>query len=263
MPLVNADRVKETSTTTGTGTYSLAGAATGFQTFVAGIGNGNTCYYCATDDTNWEVGIGTVTDATPDTLARTVILSSSNAGAAVNWGAGTRNIFCTQPGGSLGMVRLASGSVSAAATLDIVLTNYTAFRAIHIHLINWLPATNAVGLYMRTSTDGGSTFASSALNYMGTISSSTEIRLASSGAAKIGNGAAEGVDAIIEIPGQASTAKKPRITSRTLYYNADDSGATMDHGSYVRDAAQDTDAVRLFFSSGNITSGDYVVYGLI
>lgn len=91
------DRVKETSTTTGTGTYSLDGAVTGFQTFVAGIGNGNTCYYCATDGTNWEVGIGTVTDATPDTLARTTILSSSNADAAVNWAAGTRQIACTFP----------------------------------------------------------------------------------------------------------------------------------------------------------------------
>lgn len=94
MPLVHADRVKETSTTTGTGTYSLAGAAAGFRTFVAGIGNGNTCYYVAEDGTNWEIGWGTVTDATPDTLSRTRILASSNAGAAVNWGAGTRNIFC-------------------------------------------------------------------------------------------------------------------------------------------------------------------------
>lgn len=95
MALVHADRVKETSTTTGTGTYSLAGAATGFQTFVAGIGNGNTCLYCAEDGTDWEVGVGTVTDATPDTLARTTILASSNAGGAVNWGAGTRTLFCT------------------------------------------------------------------------------------------------------------------------------------------------------------------------
>lgn len=93
----NADRVKETSTTTGTGTYSLAGAVAGFQGFVAGIGNGNTCHYVAENGTDWEVGIGTVTDAAPDTLARTVILASSNAGAAVSWGAGTKNIFCGLP----------------------------------------------------------------------------------------------------------------------------------------------------------------------
>ncbi len=93
MALVHADRVKETSTTTGTGTYNLAGAATGFQTFVAGIGTGNTCYYVAEDGTNWEVGIGTVTDASPDTLARTSVIKSSNSNNAVDWAAGTRNLF--------------------------------------------------------------------------------------------------------------------------------------------------------------------------
>lgn len=97
MALVYADRCKETSTTTGTGTYNLAGAVTGFQGFVAGIGTANTCYYAAENGTDWEVGLGTVTDAAPDTLARTTILASSNAGAAVNWAAGTRNIYCTIP----------------------------------------------------------------------------------------------------------------------------------------------------------------------
>ena len=97
MALKYADRVQETSTTTGTGTYNLAGASTGFRTFVAGIGNGNTCYYCATNGTDWEVGIATVTDASPDTLARTTIIDSSNSNAAVNWAAGTRTIFCTIP----------------------------------------------------------------------------------------------------------------------------------------------------------------------
>lgn len=97
MALALADRVQETSTTTGTGAYDLDGAVTGFQGFVAGVGGGNTCYYCAEDGTNWEVGRGTVTDASPDTLARTEILASSNSGSAVNWSAGTRNIFVTQP----------------------------------------------------------------------------------------------------------------------------------------------------------------------
>jgi hypothetical protein len=92
MAKVYADRVKETSTTTGTGTYDLAGAATGYQTFVAGVGDTNTCAYVATDGTDWEVGVGTVTDAATDTLSRDTIQASSNAGSAVNWSAGTRNI---------------------------------------------------------------------------------------------------------------------------------------------------------------------------
>lgn len=95
MALVLADRIKETTTTTGTGTYTLGGAATGFESFAA-VGNGNTTYYCCTDGTNFEVGIGTYT-ASGTTLARTTILQSSNSDSAVNWTSGTRDIFCTQP----------------------------------------------------------------------------------------------------------------------------------------------------------------------
>jgi hypothetical protein len=92
---VYADRVKETTTTTGTGTYSLDGAAAGFRTFVAGVGTGVLVTYACENGTDWEIGEGTITDATPDTLSRTTILASSNAGAAVNWAAGTKNIFLT------------------------------------------------------------------------------------------------------------------------------------------------------------------------
>lgn len=95
MALVVADRVKETTTTTGTGTYTLAGAVDGFQSFAA-IGNGNTCYYACSDGSDYEVGIGTFTLA-GTTLARTAILESSNSDAAVNWGAGTKDIFVTLP----------------------------------------------------------------------------------------------------------------------------------------------------------------------
>ena len=71
MALVINDRVKESSTTSGTGTISLAGVVTGFVSFVSGIGNSNTTYYAIFEQgtANWEVGIGTVTDATPDTLS--------------------------------------------------------------------------------------------------------------------------------------------------------------------------------------------------
>ena len=80
MALVLNDRVKETSTTTGTGTLNLAGAETGFVTFVAGIATGNTTYYTIHNQgtAEWEVGIGTVTDATPDTLSRDTVLSNSS-----------------------------------------------------------------------------------------------------------------------------------------------------------------------------------------
>ena len=96
MALVISDRVKETTTTTGTGTYTLGGAVTGFETFTANLSNSDTTYYACTDNTDFEVGIGTFT-ASGTTLARTTILASSNSNNAVSWGSGTRTIFCTLP----------------------------------------------------------------------------------------------------------------------------------------------------------------------
>ena len=97
MALVIADRVKETTTTTGTGTVTLLGASTGFQSFAV-IGDANTTYYTIAGQTGseWEVGIGTYT-ASGTTLARTTVLSSSNGGSAVNFSAGTKDVFVTYP----------------------------------------------------------------------------------------------------------------------------------------------------------------------
>ena len=122
MALVLNDRVKETTTTTGTGTINLGGAATGFETFVAGIGNSNTTYYCIAGQgtAEFEVGIGTVTDASPDTLSRTTILSSSNSDSAVNFSAGTKDVFCTLP---------ASKTIREVDTALNVPTGTTAQRA--------------------------------------------------------------------------------------------------------------------------------------
>jgi len=94
-----ADRVKETSTTTGTGTLDLGGAPDTYETFVAGIGNGNTTYYAIANRAanEWEVGIGTVTDAATDTLSRDTVISSSNSDNLVNFSAGTKDVICTLP----------------------------------------------------------------------------------------------------------------------------------------------------------------------
>lgn len=98
MPLIQADRVKETTTTVSTGPVTLAGAVTGFQTFSAAIGNANTCYYTIAGQTGseWEVGIGTYTTS-GNTLSRTTVLASSNSGALVNFSAGTKDVFVTYP----------------------------------------------------------------------------------------------------------------------------------------------------------------------
>jgi hypothetical protein len=100
MALVINDRVRETSTTSGTGTLNLAGAVTGFRTFVDGIGNSNTTYYAIFEEgTNlFEIGIGTVTDATPDTLARDTVLSNSSGNTSkITFSGGTLSVFCTMP----------------------------------------------------------------------------------------------------------------------------------------------------------------------
>ena len=101
MALVVNDRVKETSTTTGTGTLSLAGAVTGFETFVAGIGNSNTTYYAIVNTNNgeFEVGLGTLSAST--TLQRDTVLSNSAGDTSkINFNSGgssTLDVFCTMP----------------------------------------------------------------------------------------------------------------------------------------------------------------------
>jgi len=110
MALVVNDRVKETSTTTGTGTFTLAGAVLGFETFSTSIGNTNTTYYSIVNENGeFEVGLGTVGAGT---LARTTILSSSNSDSAVNFSAGTKDVFCTLPA-SKAVILDSSGNIVA------------------------------------------------------------------------------------------------------------------------------------------------------
>lgn len=94
-----ADRCRETTETTGTGTLSLAGAVSKYQTLVAGVGTASVIPYCVAHRSaaEWEVGFGTVTSGSPDTLSRSKILASSNAGSAVNFSAGTKDVFLTHP----------------------------------------------------------------------------------------------------------------------------------------------------------------------
>ena len=118
------DRVKETSNTAGTGTIVLLGAVTGYQSFAV-LGNANTTYYTIADQigTNWEVGIGTYYTGNVS-LARTTVLSSSNAGALSNFTAGTKDVFVTQPsevtaiGGSNQAIIVNQGFATANYTLN-------------------------------------------------------------------------------------------------------------------------------------------------
>jgi hypothetical protein len=125
MAFVLADRVKETTTTTGTVTVTLDGASTGYQSFSA-IGDANTTYYTIAGQTGseWEVGIGTYASS-GTTLARNTVISSSNAGSLVNFSAGTKDVFVTYPaeftanaiGGGIGAVMLNADTVTANGTI--------------------------------------------------------------------------------------------------------------------------------------------------
>jgi hypothetical protein len=104
MAFILNDRVKETSTTTGTGAFTLAGAVSGFETFSAGIGGSNTTYYCIfrTGTTQFEIGFGTLNSGA-STLTRTYIISSSNSDAVVDFGSGSKDVFCTVPGSKINL----------------------------------------------------------------------------------------------------------------------------------------------------------------
>ena len=119
MALVLNERVKETTTTTGTGALSLGGASDGFETFAAGIGNSNTTYYAIFHSTadEFEVGLGTL-DGDSSDLTRTTVYASSHSDSAVNFSAGTKTVFCTMPA-ARSVFLDADGDVTLGANLDV------------------------------------------------------------------------------------------------------------------------------------------------
>jgi len=129
MAFVLADRVKETTTSTGTTAVTLAGAVTGFQSFSAGIGNANVTYYTIAGQTGseWEVGIGTYTLSTTS-LSRDTVLASSNSGSLVLFSAGTKDVFVTYP--AKRAVIGGEGYIENAATVSTSSTVNTGNNAI-------------------------------------------------------------------------------------------------------------------------------------
>jgi hypothetical protein len=145
MALILKDRVKETTAVTSTGTATLLGAVAGYQSFSV-IGNGNTCYYAIASQTGseWEVGIGTYT--LPDQLARTTVLSSSNSGSAVNFSAGTKDVFVTQPAEKAVYTdasNIVNTSGNAATTVTFTQVNTTNLVATTVTLTAGTISTNA------------------------------------------------------------------------------------------------------------------------
>lgn len=181
---------------------------------------------------------------------------------------------------AFGLVLLTSGTLSSASTLDLVLTSYTAYRGFKLMLSGFLPATDNTHLWMRFSSDGGSSFDASSSNYEyavyggivgtatilsnSTADGSTNIGLSGSSASTtgIGNASTEGWNGTVELLNLTSSSLYSRLSVSGSYISA--AGASVwCFGGGARKAAQDTDAIRVLFSSGNIASGKYALYGYV
>lgn len=112
-----ADRVRETTTTAGTGVVTLLGAVTLYQPFSTAFVVGDTVYYCIAGTSGWEVGVGTLVSST--TISRDTVFASSNSGALVSFGSETKDIFCTQPAHA-SKWPVVQASVLAVETLTIM-----------------------------------------------------------------------------------------------------------------------------------------------
>jgi hypothetical protein len=169
-----------------------------------------------------------------------------------------------------GLVLLTSGTVSSASALSIPLTSYTGYRGLKFEFINFIPATDSVALQVRFSTNGGSSYDSGSSDYKYSYLYYTSLNASVNGssdaasliemAGAVGSGSAEGVNTTAELLGQANAALKTRISFTSAVYSSNDQSRVA-VGSGLRNTAQDTDAIQVFFSSGNIASGSYAVYG--
>lgn len=134
MAIVIKDRVKEVTSSTGTGAISMGGAVTGFRAFSSAFTTGDQTYYVIEGGSEWEVGKGTLTTGTPWTMSRDTILASSNAGAAVNFSAGTKVVYCDMPASVLvnsrplmgALVYYPSNVTAQNWTAGTILTGFTA-----------------------------------------------------------------------------------------------------------------------------------------
>jgi hypothetical protein len=191
MALVIANRVQETTTTTGTGTVTLAGAASGFQSFAV-VGNTNTTYYTITSGTDWEVGIGTYSTTGP-TLARTTILSSSNANAAITL-TGTSTVFSSYPAekvisdgygllpvanGGTGQSSYTDGQLLVGNTTGNTLTKTTLTAGTNVTITNGSGSItiNAADQYVGTVTSVSGTGTVNGITLTGTVTTSGSLTL--------------------------------------------------------------------------------------
>lgn len=243
MALVLADRVKETTTSTGTGPVSLLGASTGFRPFSA-VGDGNTTYYCIAEQTGnaWEVGIGTYTSAGA-TLSRDTVLSSSNSGSLVSFNGGTKDVFVTYP--SERAVYTSGTSVVFANNATVAnnqLTNSTiSGKALGTNLDTLTMAVSGVGL------SGSATFNGSAPATYTVTSNATSSNTPSTVVARDASGNFSAGTITAALNGNASTS-----TSSTTATNIAGGAA----GSLPYNSASGTTTFLALGTSGYVLTAD-------
>ena len=274
MSIVLADRVRETTNTTGAGTVNLLGAAVGFQTFVGGAGDGAIVYYCIIGQAGgdaegeWETGIGTVTAAAPDTLSRDTVLDSSNGGAAVNFSADTKDVFLTVPAEGI-VAGLEVQEPSAVATLDFDISGYE-----WVQFSGWLqPANDGVDMLMRFSNDGGASFREAVTDYDSMIqygyaagdatavigeTGVTGIKLGQN----VGNGASEGWAGDFKVINPNDANWFTHLLGEVGEVDLGGNQFYAHGGGRVRSAKEVNNAIRFLFSAGNIADGRVAMHGL-
>jgi hypothetical protein len=269
--IVLADRVQETTTTTGTGTVDLDGAKTGYFGFVAAAGDGAEVDYTIVGQAGGgaagevETGTGVVTDAATDTLSRVTVHSSSNAGALVNFSAGTKDVFLTIPA-VRPVVNIDTYDPAAAASVDIDIAGYESVK-----IVGYLePANDNVNLQGRFSNDGGATFESGAAYYTWSYVWSN----ASAGPTKTfdesdafmrlsnqtGNDTAESVRFTCDIIASATASARTTLFLHSMTQQQDATFYSA-HAAGCVTTAEVNDAVQFYFSAGNIDAGHLAVYG--
>jgi hypothetical protein len=272
MALVVKDRVQETSTTTGTGTFTLLGAVTGFQTFSSSIGNTNTTYYTIQNGTEWEVGIGTVSASA---LSRDTVLESSNGGSLVDFSAGSKFVFCTYPA-EKSVYYDASNNVNIDITGNAAtVTNglYTTDIGSTVQAYDAATTKNAAtqtltnktisGSNNTLSNIGNSSLTNSAITINGTstslggsISVGTVTSVETSGGLTGGTITSTGTISIADggvTPAKLSTGSPSWNTSGNLSFNSGYGSVATAYGcrAWVNFNGQGTVAIR---ASGNVTS---------
>lgn len=208
-------------------------------------------------------GAANITTANGDTA----LMISEGSG---NWRCVSYVRAAVAPLVAQGLVKLESGTASDDATLDISMTSYTAYKNKLLVLTSFIPATDGAGLYVRLSTDGGSNFdagsnyrytnnglASNAASASASDDSDTEIEI--TGNTGVGSGTGESCNVELRIFDTTNTATHTLLKWTTVTYTGE--LVVTVEGSGVQTTAQDVDAIRLLFSSGNIESGTWVLYG--